>query len=273
MADDFKLERHEDEYDSEGPSGAGGADSVVDFLRGHLKLVLALVFSSLLGGAFAAWLLLPRAGGMQPQTVPTVAAGEELLSPARAQRIMDTRRAMREEFRSSHNEALTGRGEVIDMVELASRGELTLVSGLFQHYLHSTASFFELGRIITNNYVENRTQADQLFRSQVKPVFETAERRREVLRRRITNHPAVELYEGISYIAYHDSIAISHLEKFLEGGEVEEFTRAVEYANTAKLMLKDFWEDFRRNLREHRIDFEPPENLWRRYFISWDIVE
>ena len=54
---------------------------------------------------------------------------------------------------------------------------------------------------------------------------------------------------------------------------MEEFVTAVDYANKAKLMLKEFWTYFRVNLKDFQIDFEPPEGVWRRYYISWDIVE
>ena len=46
-----------------------------------------------------------------------------------------------------------------------------------------------------------------------------------------------------------------------------ELTTAVEQANTAKFMIKDFWAYFKFRLAEYRVDFKPSEDLWQRYYL------
>jgi len=51
------------------------------------------------------------------------------------------------------------------------------------------------------------------------------------------------------------------------------FVTAVDYANTAKLMLRKLWITLRTDLRAYKINFNPPEDIWRRYYVAWDIIE
>ncbi len=277
MDEEFKLEWQEDEEDpgekkpSPSPDGGKKASS------SRLILLLVMAGTMVLGGGGAGFWYM-RARQQEQERLAAAAAvpkvvDEGHISSARAMEIMENRKLMRDEFRSSHNAPLVEDQGQAGMVDMAVRGELTLVSGLFQHYVQTTAAFFELSRIITNNYVENRSQVEQLFLTQVKPAFDMAERRRDVLERRITHTPALELYDNLAWIAHHDSLAVMTMQRFVDKGEPEDFLAAVDLANTAKLMLRKFWGFLREDLRRNRVSFTPPEDIWRRYYIAWDIVE
>ncbi len=275
MSEDFKLEWQDDDEET----GSGGADKVPQsggkFHPGLMALLIAAGFCILAAGGGAWWYFSRPEETAQQPTMPVVTkvADEGRISSARALEIMESRKRMRGEFRSSHNAPMIEDPGEAGMVDVAIRGELTLVTGLFQHYVQTTAAFFELSRIITNNYVENRGQAEQLFLSQIKPAFDMAERRRDILQRRISRDPAQDLYSKIAWIAYHDSLAVMSMQKFVENGETQDFLRAVDYANTAKLMLRKLWITMRTDLRTYKISFNPPEDMWRRYYVAWDIIE
>ncbi|MCE5270899.1 hypothetical protein LLH00_06400 [bacterium] len=278
MDEDFKLEWQEDgDEDDSGetkPSSSGNGGKKAS--SGHLTLLLVLLGTLVLGGGGAGFWWL-RARQQEQERLAAAAAPKVVeeghVSSARAMEIMENRKLMRDEFRSSHNTPLVEDQGQAGMVDMAVRGELTLVSGLFQHYVQTTAAFFELSRIITNNYVENRAQVEQLFLTQVKPAFDMAERRRDVLERRISHSPAQELYDNLAWIAHHDSLAVMSMQRFVEKGEPEDFLTAVDLANTAKLMLRKFWSFLREDLRRNKVVFTPPEGIWRRYYVAWDIVE
>lgn len=276
MGDDFKLEWQEDDDET----GSGGAEKSPSSGGGKHRpglpvLLGAAAFCLLAAGGGVWWYFSRPEETVQQPALPVVAkvADEGRISSARALEIMENRKRMRGEFRSSHNAPMIEDPGEAGMVDVAIRGELTLVTGLFQHYVQTTAAFFELSRIITNNYVENRGQVEQLFLSQIKPAFDMAERRREILRRRISRDPAQDLYKKIDWIAYHDSLAVMSMQKFVEGGETEDFVTAVDYANKAKLMLRKLWITLRTDLRSYKIGYNPPEDIWRRYYVAWDIVE
>ena len=174
---------------------------------------------------------------------------------------------MRSEYRSKRNEYLVRERGPEDMLWLTSQAELTLLSGLFSHYLETTARFYEIVRILTNGYLDQPSQLKELYGREIMRRFENAERRRKMLRRRIEHDPALELFGHLDYIAYYDSIAFYSFDNYLNGAEKTELTTAMEQANNAKFMIKDFWDYFKLRLDEYRVDFKPSEDVWQRYYL------
>lgn len=157
------------------------------------------------------------------------------------------------------------------MVWLASQAELTLLTGLFNHYMEITARFYEIFRILSNNYLNERWQLLSLFENEILPKFDNAERRRKLLRRRIGHNPALELFDNLDYIAFYDSIAVHSFYSYLKEGGQGEFNTAIENVNTAKFMIKDFWKYFQRNLTEYGVNYRPSPEVWRRYYAPWEL--
>ena len=262
------LENESTQDSPEEKTGSGGSKSGSTALN-NLKLLIAVVIA---GAVFAVvgsfWIF----GERQPQVAqPTlIEPPKPLIASSRARDIQARRNQMRAENRSSHNQYLVKERGSQDMVWLASQAELTLLSGLFNHYMEITARFFEMFRILSNDYLNERWQVLSLFENEVLPKYDNAERRRELLRRRIEHYPALELLANLDYIAYYDSIAVYSFYNYLKDGGEDEFNTAVENVNTAKFMIKDFWKYFQRQLTEYRISYQPTHDVWRRYYAPWE---
>jgi len=242
-------------------------------LKQNLVLILGLAF---LGGTLATgtafWVYSSISHPQEVEKKITLQA-KPLISKSRAKEIQYRRSLMRTQFRSSHNKYLLREKRPEDMIWLTSQAELTLLSGLFSRYVEITGNFFEILRIMANDYLNERWQVRDVFERELLPAFNNAERRKKVLVRRIEYEPALQLFRNLSYIAYHDSIAINAFDSYLNQGNENDFTVAVDYANTTKLMLKDFWQNFRFYLNNHDINFQPSEEVWNRYFGPWDRLE
>jgi len=249
-----------------------GSDSTQNFkplvlLRKNLKLLLLLSGASgMLALATAYWVF--SDAHPSQQVVPIAREGS---LTTRHKAIKVRRSLMRTLYRSSHSQYLVKEEGSKDMVWLTAQAELSLLTGLFNHYVETTAQFFELFRIMSNNYLNQRWEILELFDRQLLPRFETAERRRTLLRRRIEHEPAVELFKKINYIAYHDSIAVVSFQRYLTSGSESEFTLAVDFANEAKLLIKEFWNYFQVHLQNYQIDFEPSPDFWNRYYGPWPV--
>ena len=238
--------------------------------RVNVKLMLAAVVAGgVLAVAATFWIL----GQSRPQEVqPTLTeAAKPLIASSRAMDIRARRNQMRSENRSSHNQYLVQEKGPQDMVWLASQAELTLLSGLFNHYMEITARFYEMFRILSNDYLNERWQVLSLFENKILPKFDNAERRRKLLRRRIEHDPALELFDNLDYIAYYDSIAVQSFHTYLKSGGEDEFNTAIENVNTAKFMIKDFWNYFQRELNEYGVSYKPSPDVWRRYYAPWEL--
>jgi len=249
-------------------TGSGGSKSG-GTVWVNLKLLIAVV---VVGGVFAVMASFWIFGQSQPQKVqPTlIEPPRALIASSRAREIRDKRKKMRAENRSSHNRYLVKERGPQDMVWLASQAELTLLSGLFNHYMEITARFFEMFRILSNDYLNERWQVFSVFENEILPEFNNAERRRKLLRRRIDHYPALDLFDNLDYIAYYDSIAVHSFYSYLKQGGETEFNTTIENVNTAKFMIKDFWKYFQRELAEYGISYQPSRDVWRRYYAPWE---
>ena len=238
--------------------------------RGAAPLKIVLVFA-FLGAALAglAGFFFFFSNKAAPEKAPVVLSQpvDPLIATGRAKEIQEVRSIMRSEYRSKRNEYLVHERGPEDMLWLTSQAELTLLSGLFNHYMVTTARFYEIIRIFTNGYLDQPSQLKALYEREILRGFENAERRRKLLHRRIEHDPALELFSRLDYIAYYDSIAFYSFNNYLNGGEKTELTTAVEQANNAKFMIKDFWDYFKFRLAEYRVDFKPSEDVWQRYYL------
>lgn len=236
----------------------------------NLKFLIAVVIAGgLLALVTSFWIFRES----QPQEVqPTLTEPPKpLIASSRAMDIRTRRSRMRTEYRSSHNQYLMKEKGQQGMVWLASQAELTLLTGLFNHYMEITARFYEIFRILSNNYLNERWQLLSLFENEILPKFDNAERRRKLLRRRIGHNPALELFDNLDYIAFYDSIAVHSFYSYLKEGGQSEFNTAIENVNTAKFMIKDFWKYFQRNLTEYGVNYRPSPEVWRRYYAPWEL--
>lgn len=238
----------------------------------NLKLLVAVIIAGgVLAVATSFWIFRET----QPQEVePTLTEGPKpLIASSRARDIHTRRSLMRAENRSSHNQYLVKEKGPQDMVWLASQAELTLLTGLFNHYMEITARFYEIFRILSNDYLNERWQLLSLFENEILPKFDNVERRRKLLHRRIGHDPALDLFDNLDYIAFYDSIAVHSFYSYLKKGGQSEFNTAIENVNTAKFMIRDFWKYFQRNLTEYKINYEPSPDVWRRYYAPWELTK
>jgi hypothetical protein len=279
MAGNNETEFLENKSAEEGPEGRSSGTGQRRLIRGRQGLILFIfILAGVLGGS-AAYFFLPFKSAPAPAAVKPPQAVQEqeqepLIASSRVHRIEEIRRRMRLELRSSHNRFLVDTTAASGDIDRASiQGELTLVAGLFDHYLAATASLFELSRVITNNYVEKRSQVDELYRSQVLPAFETAERRRVSLERRISHYPAIGDYHDLGFAAFQDSLALTSFQAYLSTGRERDYLDALESANSAKLILRNFWSYFQLDLKSYGVPFKPSGVIWRSYYVSWEIVE
>jgi hypothetical protein len=105
------------------------------------------------------------------------------------------------------------------------------------------------------------------------PKFNYAERRRKQLRQRITGEVTSPLWSHLEYIAYKDSIAVGALGQYLESGHQEDFMTALDVGYEAKLMKKSYLKTLNTMLKDNNVAWQRDENLWIKYFGTWDQVE
>lgn len=244
------------------PAGASGGGTTVKLLAitGVAGAVVAL----------ATGLFFFRAAEPIPAVQAVAEPPKPLISTSRARQIHELRGRLRIENRSSHNQNLARVTSEDEMVRMAVQSELTLLAGLFNYYMETNAKFYEFFRITSNSYFPKQAEEVELFDKELVPEFEMAERRRKLVRRRIEHDTSVELYDYLDYIAYYDSIAVYSFRKFLVEGKPEDFTYASDQIITAKFMIKDYWERFRKNLEEYGVAYRPNESVWRRYYGPWE---
>ncbi len=239
---------------------------------GKLKLLLAFPAAGLLSAAAVGLLMFCGDDGEKPPEVTPVAIHEPvrpLIASARVKEIAAFRSELRRSNRSTRNAHLKKRLGEDELYRLAVRGELALVSGMLDNYVAITARFYELFRIMANDYVEQPSQLLKLFEDELLPDYRASERRRRMLRRRVEHDPAVELYNRLDYIAYHDSIAVNSFQEFLVEGGTENFANTAGLVNESKFMIKDFRNLLVVRLKEYDMEYNVSENLWDRYYGKW----
>jgi hypothetical protein len=258
----------EDEKDLKWDSSPGGR-SFVQILRQNLKLFLLVAGISIVLASVTAFWFISSHPARQEAEKKLVQEPTPLISSLRARDIQEKRTLLRSNSRSSHNEYLMKKKGSEDMLWFTSQAELTLLSGLFNYYIDINAHFFEFVRLTSNDYLKQRWQVKKIFEQDLMPKFQSAERRLDVLNTRIQHDPGRDLYKNISYIAYHDSLAVTFLYAYLNDGPEDDYTKAVEHANTAKLSIKEFWKFFQIYIKEYDIKYQLPAEIWNRYFGSW----
>ncbi len=269
-----------DEVDTSGsdsPAGGKSAGRRGGFKNllsgGKLKLLLAFVAAGMLS-AVAVGLLIFGGGGEKqpPEAVATTQVGEParpLISTSRAREIARFRSELRNENRSSRNIHLQKKMGEAELYRLAVRSELALLARMFDHYMATTVRFYELFRIMANKYVERPSQVRDLFENELLPDYKATERRRRMLRRRVEHDVALELYNRLDYIAYHDSIAVSSFQDFLDEGGADNFANTAGLVNESKFMIKEFRGLLVARLNEFEIEYDVSEIIWDRYYGKW----
>jgi hypothetical protein len=258
----------EDEKELKWDSSPGGR-SFGQILRQNLKLFLLVAGISIVSASVAAFWLISSHPARREVEKKLVQEPKPLISSLRARDIQEKRTLLRADSRSSHNEYLMKKKGAEDMLWFTSQAELTLLSGLFNYYIDITAHFYEFVRLTSNDYLQQRWQVKKIFEQDLLPKFQSAERRRVVLNTRIQHEPTRDLYKSLSYIAYHDSLAVTFLYTYLNDGPEADYTKAVEHANKAKLLLKEFWKYFQDYIKEYDIKYQLPAEMWNRYFGNW----
>ncbi len=270
-----------DEFDTSGsdsPAGGKSADRDGGFKNllsgGKLKLLLAFVAAGMLSAVAVGLLMFGGGGGEEqpPEAVATAQVGEParpLISTSRAREIAMFRSELRNKNRSSRNIHLQKKMGDAELYRLAVRSELALLARMFDHYMATTVRFYELFRIMANKYVEQPSQVRDLFEKELLPDYKATEQRRRMLRRRVEHDVALELYNRLDYIAYHDSIAVSSFQDFLDEGGADNFANTAELVNESKFMIKDFRELLVARLNEFEIDYDVSETIWDRYYGKW----
>ncbi len=251
--------------------GAGGGVKAL-FSGGRLKLLLAFPAAGLLS-AVAVGLLMFGGGSDEkpPESAPVVLRepSRALIASSRAMEIAEFRSELRRSNRSSRNAHLRKRLGEDELYLMAVRGELSLLSGMFDHYVATTARFYELFRIMSNDYIEEPSQLRKLFEDELLPDYRATEQRRKMLRRRVEHDQAVELYNTLDYIAYHDSIAVSSFQDFLDEGGTENFANTAELVSKSKFMIKDFSKLLKARLSEYDMEYNVSDKMWDRYYGKW----
>jgi len=240
------------------------------------KLLAVLVVVSGLGAAGLAYLLSGRGEGSatQPEAKLAEDSGPQI-SLSRIRQIRLRRSMMRIDSltRSSHNKYLTTEIEENALSEIADRSDLIVVAGILNNYVETLAVLFEMGRIITNNYLVRQSEVKNIFENELMPKYRYAERRRSQLRSRIKNKKFLPFMDNLDYIALHDSVAVYSMAAYLKDGKESDFVHSLEFAYQAKMMKKEFWSQFEYYLKRYQIGFVRNEKVWRRYFGTWDQVE
>lgn len=196
-----------------------------------------------------------------------------LISEQEAEEIGRERHEMRLEERSDRSSRFTTELPADPLYSVTARTDLILIAGLFDNYVVALSNFFEIGRLITNDYVQKKDNIISIYNGELMPKFNYAERRRKQLRQRITSEVTKPLLSRLEYIAYHDSIAVNELGRYLESGSNEDFTTALDVGYEAKLMKKSYLKTFNRILKDNNVVWQRDEKLWTKYFGTWDQVE
>ncbi|MBW7995554.1 MAG: hypothetical protein FVQ81_03060 [Candidatus Glassbacteria bacterium] len=250
------------------PAGKGGG--LLASLRGqNLKVLLAFPAAGVLAAAVIGFLIFGGGGEAEPEQEATRETSTPLIMTTRVREIAEFRSKLRRSNRSSRNQHLRKRLGEDDLYRIAVRGELALISGMFDHYVNTTARFYELFRIMANEYVEQPSQLKEIFEKELLPDYNATERRRRMLRRRVEHDPAVELYNRLDYIAYHDSIAVQSFHEFLIDGGAQKFATTSDLVSESKFMITDFRTRLQARLRDFDMTYEISENMWDRYYGAW----
>ncbi|MBN2290625.1 MAG: hypothetical protein JXQ83_14920 [Candidatus Glassbacteria bacterium] len=282
--DDIEDQDMMDEEDdsAESPGGGGRAEEEAPLagergaglLSRYWKILASLAIISCLGAAGLVYLF---SGMRAPSGSP---AGKEvaedpgfLVPSGKIKAIREQRSKLRLMQRSSHNRYLTTEVEEDALADVSDRGDLVVIAGIFNSYVEALTVLFEMGRIITNDYLNSQAQVNDIFEHELMPKYRYAERRRLQLRPRIKSKKFLPFLDELDYIAMHDSIAVYSMEAYLKGEKDSDLTTALKYGYQAKLMKKDFWSQFSYYLNKYEIGFVRNEKLWQRYFGSWDEVE
>jgi hypothetical protein len=253
-------------------SGAAGGGFKALFSGGRLKLLLAFPAAGLLSAVAVGLLMFGGDSDEKPPESAPVALSESakpLISSSRAREIAEFRSELRRTNRSSRNTHLQKQLGEDELYLMAVRGELSLLARMFDHYVATTARFYELFRIMANDYVEEPSQLRRLFEEELLPDYKATEQRRRMLRRRVEHDQAVELYNRLDYIAYHDSIAVNSFQDFLTEGGTEKFANTAELVSTSKFMIMDFSRLLMTRLQEYDMEYDVSENIWDRYYGKW----
>jgi hypothetical protein len=267
-SDEIEIEYGEDLPEESASSGGAG------FLSKHLKVLVALLFVSVVLAVGTAYLMFRDREDAGPTLEDMLVEDSGPVIPlARIEQIRERRSRMRTEHRSSHNQYLTTKIEENAIADITDRGDLVVVAGIFNNYVEALSILFEMGRIITNNYLSSQQEVWVIFENELMPKYKYAERRRKQLRPRIRSSKFLPMLDELDYIALHDSIAVSSMAAYLRNEKSEDLTKAIDYAYQSKLMKKDFWDQFSYFLKRYKIEFVRNEKIWRRYFGYWDEVE
>ncbi len=244
-------------------------------LSRYWKLLSALIIISGLIAAVMGYLLLMNRP--EPEPPPAVVESVDnytpLLSEWRVKQIQQRRSKMRIEQRSLRNRHLTTKIEENALDKVSDRSDLIVIANIFNNYVEALAVFFELGRIITNNYLANQAEVRDVFKWELMPKFKYAERRRYQMNSRIKNEQLQPMLNDLDYIAFHDSIAVYSMQAYLREEKKEDFINSLKFGYQAKLMKKDFWKQFSYYLDKYEINFVRNDKIWNRYFGSWDEVQ
>jgi hypothetical protein len=280
--DDLENEYQEESEDagipaeSDAPKSAG-LSRLLSKISGRKMGILQGILAVVILASLVVWIFFlgePKNQPMQGKAVSGQQAGNQPEGPAafasrEAREIAARRREMRRSNRSSHNDHLGGQMGESDLVLIAIKGELALLSGMFNHYMSTTAKFYELFRIMANDYVADRSQVLEIFENELLPEYTVTERRRRTLRRRVEHDPAVELYNRLDYIAYRDSIAVYSFREFITEGGAEKFAATSELVSESKFMIEDFRGQLQVKLQDYDMSLDIPEPTWDRYFGKW----
>lgn len=255
---------------SKGSSRVGGKSSFLT--GGSLKILLAFPAAGIIS-ALAVWFFVMRQSPVPPPASVRPAAARESvraeLTVEDAAGIAASRSEMRRGIRSSQNQAFTRRMDEKDLLQISIRGELALLAGMFTHYMSTTGKFYELFRIMANDYVDQREQVLEIFEKELLPEYTVTERRRRAMRRRVEHDPAVELYDRLDYIAYHDSIAVYSFREFITLGGADKFASTSDLISESKFMIEDYRQQLQDRMRDYDLNIDIPEKTWDKYFGSW----
>ena len=243
--------------------------------KGKLILLLLLIVIGAGSATFIAYKMYGgrKDAGLERQEISYSQPEIPMISKQEAEVIGRERHEMRFEERSDRSSRFTSVLPEDPLYSVTARTDLILIAGLFDNYVVALSNFFELGRLITNEYVQKRENINSIYNSELMPKFNYAERRRKQLRQRISSELTKPLLSRLEYIAYHDSIAVNDLGRYLENGKDEDFTTALDVGYKAKLMKKEYLKTFNRILKDNNVVWQRDEKLWTKYFGTWDQVE
>ncbi|MEA2062529.1 MAG: hypothetical protein U9P14_02420 [Gemmatimonadota bacterium] len=240
------------------------------------KLLIPVVLVVGLAAALPAWWMFVRQPGPEDTGNRPVTEREVYgLAQSKIKRIHErrSRRLVDSLTRSKPNIRLASSIDSLALENLSSGRDLVIVATIYNNYVQTLILLFELGRLITNSYIPDLEKANILFQSTLMPKFRYAERRRHQLRSRVRNRRFESLLNNLDYIALHDSIAVTYMDSFLVKGRHNDFTQSLEFGYKAKLLTKDFWNQFQYYLDQYKVDYSQDEKVWRKYFGTWDQLE